>query len=137
MANTVEWAGRFKAEMSRLAGGTSRGRPAPLLFAVIQGGNSADLRRECVDRLQALEFDGYGFGGWPTGDSGELVDMVGVIAEMAPAGAPLHALGIGSPENLVAAWQLGYGLFDCVLPTRDARHKRLYAFRKGSEGSKP
>lgn len=136
VANTVEWAGRFKSEMSRLTDGASRGRPAPLLFAVIQGGNSADLRRECMDRLQALEFDGYGFGGWPTDDSGRLVEMVGMTADMAPAGAPLHALGIGSPENLVAAYRLGYGLFDCVLPTRDARHKRLYAFRKGSDGSK-
>ncbi len=134
VANTVEWAGRFKSEMTRLNDGAKGKRARPLLFAVIQGGNSPELRRECLDGLRPLEFDGYGFGGWPTDDSGQLVDMVGTAAEMAPAGAPLHALGIGNPENLVAAHRLGYGMFDCVLPTRDARHKRLYAFRKGAEG---
>ena len=136
VSNTVEWAGRFKMEMSRLTDTAKPARTGPLLFAVIQGGASANLRKECVEKLQPLGFDGYGFGGWPTDGSGELVDMVGQVAEMAPAGAPLHALGIGSPENLVAAYRLGYDLFDCVLPTRDARHKRLYAFRKGAEGSK-
>ena len=133
--NTVEWARRFKAEMERLRDAANSQIKGPLLFAVIQGGASAELRGECVDRLLPLEFDGYGFGGWPTNDSGELVDMVGCVAELTPSGVPLHALGIGNPESLVAAYRLGYDLFDCVLPTRDARHRRLYAFRKGTDGS--
>ena len=133
--NTVEWAARFKAEMARIFEAAAGERPAPLLFAVVQGGGSRGLRAECVDRLLPLGFDGYGYGGWPTDDAGELVDMVGLVAELAPEGAPLHALGIGKPESLAAAYRLGYDLFDCVLPTRDARHKRLYAFRQGRDGA--
>ena len=54
--------------------------------------------------------------------------MVAAVAEMLPRETPLHGLGIGKPENLVRAYDAGYRTFDCVLPTRDARHKRLYRF---------
>jgi queuine tRNA-ribosyltransferase len=50
-----------------------------------------------------------------------------------PAQFPIHALGIGHPKNLLACWELGYGIFDCAMPTRDARHGRLYAFRNSAD----
>ncbi len=99
----------------------------PLLFAVIQGGEDRALRAECAERLQEIGFDGYGFGGWPVADDGGLVDSVGQVADLLPDDLPLHGLGIGKPENVVAAWRLGYQTFDCTLPTRDARQGRLYA----------
>lgn len=120
--HTVAWAKRCREEFDR-----RRGDQPPLLFAIVQGGADADLRRACAERLLEIGFDGYGFGGWPIADDGGLVDMVGLVAELVPRGAPLHGLGIGKPENVVAAFAAGYRMFDCVIPTRDARHRRLYA----------
>ncbi len=75
-----------------------------------------------------IGFDGYGYGGWPVDQEGTLVEAVEMVAEWVPGHYPLHGLGIGKPENIVQAFQMGYNLFDCVLPTRDARHNRLYIF---------
>lgn len=134
--NTVRWAAACRGEFDRLL--SSRpgpgATPRPLLFAVVQGGNDPDLRRECAGRLLEIGFDGYGFGGWPIDEAGGLVDAVHLVAQLIPAGAPLHGLGIGRPDNLVEAWRAGYRLFDCALPTRDARRGRLFAFAGGGAG---
>jgi len=98
----------------------------PLLFAVVQGGDDQGLRAECAERLIELGFDGFGFGGWPIADDGGLVDAVGQVSDLLPDDVPLHGLGIGKPENVQAAWEMGYHTFDCTLPTRDARQGRLY-----------
>jgi len=129
---TVAWAKRCKEafEEQRPEGEDA---PRPLLFAVVQGGEDPALRAECAERLIEIGFDGYGFGGWPIADTGGLVEMVAHVAGLVPEGAPKHALGIGKPENLARAFALGYGLFDCALPTRDARHKRLFAFKAGGQ----
>lgn len=122
--NTVRWARECRAAFDRAV----EGRPArPLLFAVIQGGGDLGLRRECAQRLLEIGFDGFGFGGWPL-EHGRLSEMVAATAQLLPPGTPLHGLGIGKPENLVAAFRAGYRTFDCVIPTRDARHGRLFAF---------
>ncbi|HOZ48488.1 MAG TPA: tRNA guanosine(34) transglycosylase Tgt [Candidatus Hydrogenedentes bacterium] len=124
--HTVAWAQRCKVEFMRLVEAQPGEAGTPLLFSVVQGGRDRDLRRECAERLAEMGFDGFGFGGWPIADNGALVDEVGLVAELMPRGTPLHALGIGKPENVRAAFRMGYSLFDCTLPTRDARHRRLY-----------
>jgi queuine tRNA-ribosyltransferase len=123
--NTIRWA----QECREVHLETARHGERPLLYAVIQGGENPALRRECAQRLLEIGFDGYGYGGWPISDSGGLVDSVAMVAELVPRELPLHALGIGKPENLVRAWRFGYDTFDCVIPTRDARHGRMFAFR--------
>ncbi len=123
--NTVRWAKACRQEFDRRA---QRAGRKPLLFAVIQGGSDPALRRECAEQLLEVGFDGYGYGGWPVTEDGRLVEMVGHVAELIPARYPRWALGIGKPENVVKAAAMGYDLFDCVIPTRDARHGRLYAF---------
>ena len=125
LENTVLWAGACGSEFERLAEQTGR---RPLLFAVVQGGKDQALRRECAERLVEIGFDGYGYGGWPVDKEGRLLDVVGAVAEMIPAHALRWALGIGKPEHVVRSVACGYDLFDCVIPTRDARHGRLYAF---------
>jgi queuine tRNA-ribosyltransferase len=100
----------------------------PLVFAVVQGGLDHDLRRRCAEGLLEIGFDGFGFGGWPIDDHGRLVDMVAGVAELLPSEVPKHALGIGRPENVVAAFRAGYTMFDCTLPTRNARRGVLYVF---------
>ncbi len=122
--NTVRWA---RACRNAFDAATEARERKPLLFAVIQGGSDPALRRECADRLMEIGFDGFGFGGWPL-EGAVLSDMVAATAEMVPRGFPLHGLGIGKPENLVRACRAGYSLFDCVIPTRDARHGRLFTF---------
>ena len=125
--NTIAWAHAGRAEFDRL---TTRHAEKPMLFAVVQGGNDPDRRRRCADELLAVGFDGYGFGGWPVADDGRLVETVHQVAELIGPARLLWALGIGKPHHVAAAAEWGYDLFDCVIPTRDARHNRLYVFRQ-------
>jgi queuine tRNA-ribosyltransferase len=122
---TLVWARLCKAEFGRRLAQREDDGPLPLLFAVIQGGNDQDLRRRCAENLLEIGFDGFGFGGWPIGEEGELVDMVLRVPEMIPRGIPIHGLGIGKPENIVAAYRAGYHTFDSSFPTRAARRRRL------------
>ncbi len=125
---TVAWARRCKAEFERLVGQKEL-PPArrPLLFAVIQGGALPELRRRCAEELLEIGFDGFGYGGWPLDGEGNLLtDMIAYVRELVPSEYPLHALGVGHPAHVVTCVGLGYDLLDSVMPTRDARHGRLY-----------
>ncbi len=133
---TVRWARRCREELDRRA--SSRRADAPRIFAVVQGGGVESLRRQCAAELAAIGFDGYGFGGWPLAADGSLLaDPMRWVAESLPPSAPKHALGVGRPDHVVSAFALGYSIFDCALPTRDARHGRLYAFRPGWGAQRP
>jgi len=127
---TIDWAKRCKREFQRLIDqkGISK-EQRPLLFAVIQGGGSFELRKQCAHELLAIGFDGFGFGGWPLDSKGNLLtDILAYTRELISPQFPMHALGIGHPANIVECFKLGYNLFDSALPTRDARHGRLYTF---------
>jgi queuine tRNA-ribosyltransferase len=127
---TILWARRCKAEFERLVGEKGlREAERPLLLAVIQGGASRELRRHCAEALLEIGFDGYGYGGWPLDGQGHLLtDIFAYLRELVPRQFPLHALGVGHPAHVVTCVELGYGLLDSVMPTRDARHGRLYVF---------
>lgn len=129
---TVRWALRCKEEFVRQIRhrkyGT--GAPTPLLFGVVQGGGEAERRQRCAARLLEIGFDGYGYGGWPLDSHGNLLeDMLAATRAAIPAEFPMHALGVGHPESVAACYRMGYDIFDCALPTRDARTGRLYTFR--------
>jgi queuine tRNA-ribosyltransferase len=128
---TAVWALRCRAEFDKLAEQKGlEGDMRPKLFGVVQGGGSAELRRECAEALLEIGFDGYGYGGWPLNQEGGLLeDMLAVTRELIPREFPLHGLGIGHPEYILRAYQLGYQTFDSALPTRDARRGRLYTFQ--------
>lgn len=130
MQRTVAWAKRCRAEFDHLLAekGLSEAQ-RPKLVAVVQGGGDIDLRRQCAARLLEIGFDGYGYGGWPLdADNNLLIDVLGWVREFVPRQFTLHALGVGHPENVAACVRLGYELFDSTMPTRDARHGRLYRF---------
>jgi len=74
-------------------------------------------------------FDGYGYGGWPLDSDSQLVeDMLSLLRALIPEKYTVHALGIGHPPYVARCTKIGYGLFDSAMPTRDARHGRLYRF---------
>jgi queuine tRNA-ribosyltransferase len=127
---TVTWAKRCKAEFSKLIQQKRLDEiQRPRLFGVVQGGGSKELRKQCADALLGIGFDGFGYGGWPLdGQGGLLEDILGYTRELIPAQFPMHALGVGHPKNVQACYRLGYGIFDSAMPTRDARHGRLYAY---------
>ncbi|MHB0874600.1 MAG: tRNA-ribosyltransferase family protein [Anaerolineae bacterium] len=126
---TLKWALRGKKEFDRLTARRDPPESRPLLMAVIQGGGHPDLRRRCAEGLLAAGFAAFGFGGWPLdGEHHLLEDILAYTRDLVPAEMPLHALGIGHPRHVVACVRLGYDIFDSAMPTRDARHGRLYAF---------
>lgn len=129
---TVRWAGECKETYLKLIDQKRLDAESqPKLMAVVQGGLSPDLRRQCAEALLAIGFDAYGYGGWPLDNEGHLLeDVVGYVRELIPADFPLHALGIGHPANVLACVRMGYTLFDSTMPTRDARHGRLLVFTR-------
>ena len=131
---TILWAKRSKAEFERQCqrlGLTEKTRP--YLLAVVQGGKWQKLRAECAKRLVKIGFDGYGYGGWPIADNGDFDYLSAkTIAKHVPKNSFLYGLGVGKPQEIVKLVGLGYNIFDCVLPTRDARHGRLYVFKANS-----
>lgn len=127
---TIAWARRCKAEFKRLlAARQPSPLPPPLLFAVIQGGGYRELRQRCAEALLETGFDGYGYGGWPLDSQGNLLaDLLAYTRSLVPQQFPMHALGVAHPANVVECVRLGYELADGAMPTRDARHNRLYRF---------
>lgn len=138
VSRTIAWAKRARKEFDRLIGEKNKNpEKTPKIFGVIQGGGEFDLRQRCAEALLEIGFDGFGFGGWPLdGDGKLLVEILELTRSLVPGEFPLHALGIGHPHNVLAGYNLGYGIFDCAMPTRDARHGRLYSFTQpaGSDG---
>ena len=133
---TVRWARRCREEFDRQV--AQRGGAAPRMFAVVQGGGVEVLRRQCAigagrDRLRRLRLRRLAAG--CRRRPARRADALG--GRVAAADAPKHALGIGRPDHVVNAFALGYSIFDCALPTRDARHGRLYAFRAGWRRRRP
>jgi queuine tRNA-ribosyltransferase len=137
VTRTIKWAGRCKREfVHQLEQRRLLPDKSPLLLAVIQGGGNRELRKECAEALLEMGFDAYGLGGWPLDTEGHLLlDVIAYIRELVPTQWPMHALGIGQPANVVACAKLGYSLFDSTMPTRDARHGRLYVFDQDPTGS--
>lgn len=126
---TIAWARRCRDAFQRIVHQKRFAQEQrPLLFAVIQGGGYRELRRRCTEELLAMGFDGFGYGGWPLDRQGHLLtDLIAYVRELVPPGFPMHALGVGHPANVLECARIGYRLFDSSMPTRDARHGRLYA----------
>lgn len=122
---TISWAKRCKQEFEKLI--SNRSDTSPKIFAVVQGGGHLDLRKKCADALLEIGFDGYGYGGWPLDNKGNLLrDILAFTRECIPASFPMHALGVGHPLSVRDCYKLGYDMFDSAMPTRDARRGRLY-----------
>jgi queuine tRNA-ribosyltransferase len=103
-----------------------------LLFGIVQGSVYHDLRRKSAEQLVEMNFDGYALGGLSVGEEKEIMyDMIGFTTPFLPKEKPHYLMGVGTPENLVEAVSLGIDMFDCVMPTRNARNGSLFT----SEGT--
>jgi queuine tRNA-ribosyltransferase len=120
-ALTYRWAKRSR-EAQRQTG--------QLLFGIIQGGMYPDLRAQAVEELVEIGFDGYALGGLSVGEPTELMmDLTEETAARMPAEYPRYLMGVGTPENLVESVYRGIDMFDCVMPTRNARNGMLFTSR--------
>lgn len=131
MDRTILWAKKCRKEFDRLVeknGMDEKNRP--LLFSVIQGGNDKEERKYCAEKLLEIGFDGYGYGGYAIRDGKLDLELSKYIVDLIPEDKLSFALGVGRPSDIAALSEMGWDIFDCVLPTRDARHKRLYTFTR-------
>ena len=114
---TAAWAARARTAF------LAQERPELNQFGIVQGGTDLDLRAESVERTRAVGFDGYALGGLSVGESRDaMLDTLAAIVPLLPEDQPRYLMGLGDPIGMVDAVALGIDLFDCVLPTRFARH---------------
>lgn len=121
---TVRWAEVCRQEQAVQPAGPT---PGQMLFGIVQGGGYADLRRECAERLVAMDFPGYAIGGVSVGEpEPEMMKAVEATEPWLPAGKPRYTMGLGQPHQIVKLVARGVDMFDCVLPTRVARNGTAY-----------
>ena len=124
MIRTHDWAKRAKATHQRIKDQS--------LFGIVQGGDSTLLRIESAARTKELDFDGYAIGGLSVGESRSvMIEMLDVLAEndSLPNDQPRYLMGVGDPRGMIEAIMRGIDMFDCVLPTRLARHGVLLTWQ--------
>ncbi len=118
MELSLRWAERSKA---------AHAAHSSALFGIIQGGMYAHLRDISLTGLKQIGFDGYAVGGLSVGEGkGEMFRILAHVAPQLPSDRPRYLMGVGTPEDLVGAVRLGMDMFDCVLPTRNARNGWLF-----------
>ncbi len=137
--NSIEltrvWAERCKVQFEKLFPPSSVVTDAsvtrPLLFGIVQGGLHEDLRLKSMADLTQIGFDGYALGGLAVGESNAaMYEVLRAVAHRLPADHPRYLMGVGKPENILEAVKQGMDMFDCVMPTRNARHGLLYTKMK-------
>jgi queuine tRNA-ribosyltransferase len=134
---TTRWARRSRAEFDSLQSATilsdnwpQSAIPNAWLFGINQGSVYHDLRRESLEQLVEIGFDGYAIGGLGVGEEKEqMYDAVEFIAPQMPHGRPRYLMGVGTPEDLVECVARGVDMFDCVMPTRNARNGQVFTAR--------
>lgn len=108
----------------------ARRDPDQLMFGIVQGGLFEDLRRGCAEALSEMAFDGFAVGGLGVGEGEAQLKAIGdFTAALLPEERPRYLMGVGRPQDIVHAVRAGYDLFDCVIPTRNARNGTLFTSR--------
>lgn len=128
MELSLRWAERSKAafEAQVASGGATRGQA---LFAIVQGGVDADLRRQSAEALVSMDFPGYAVGGLAVGEGHDLmVSTLDATLPFLPQDKPRYLMGVGTPLDLIESVRRGIDMFDCVLPTRNGRHGLAYTW---------
>ena len=123
MRRTTEWARRSREAFDPVSSGRA-------VFGIVQGGTHEDLRREHAESILGMGFDGIAVGGVSVGESRAKIRAIGsLMGECLPAGLPHYMMGLGTPADLVHLIGHGFDMFDCVMPTRNARNGTLFTMR--------
>jgi queuine tRNA-ribosyltransferase len=131
MQRSARWAARCRGRMAELRSGAAEGvtvtTTGQAQFGIVQGGVYQDLREESVEATMRVGFEGYAIGGLSVGEPVDLMyAVVAHTARLLPADQPRYLMGTGTPEDLVESVARGVDMFDCVMPTRNARNGQLF-----------
>ncbi len=123
MELSLRWAERSQSAFARM------GKPGQALFAIVQGGTDAELRRRSAEALVAMNFPGYAVGGLAVGEGHDMMlATLDATLPILPADKPRYLMGVGTPLDLIESVRRGIDMFDCVLPTRNGRHGLAYTW---------
>ena len=129
IARTTRWLARCKREMARLNELPDTINPNQMLFGINQGSTYADLRIRHMQEIAALDLNGYAIGGLAVGETAqEMYDTIEAVEPYMPMDKPRYLMGVGTPVNILEGVYRGVDLFDCVMPSRNARHGTLFTW---------
>lgn len=129
-ARTERWLERCKAEMDRLNALPDTVNPRQLLFGINQGATYEDLRIANMKKIAELDLPGYAIGGLAVGEPKEdMYRIISAVEPYMPADRPRYLMGVGTPGNIIEGVARGVDLFDCVMPSRNARHGHLFTHK--------
>ncbi len=124
---TVRWLYRCRDELNRLNGLEETINRSQLLFGINQGGVYTDIRREHMERIRELDLPGYAIGGLAVGEKTEVMyEVISQVEQYMPSDRPRYLMGVGTPVNILESVARGIDFFDCVMPSRNARHGNLF-----------
>ncbi len=127
---TIRWLKRCRAEMDRLNAEEGTVNKHQLLFGINQGGTYEDLRIENMKAIREINCDGYAIGGLAVGETADVMyHIIETVEPYMPEDKPRYLMGVGTPQNIVEAVYRGVDFFDCVMPSRNARHGNLFTWR--------
>ncbi len=121
---SLDWAERSKISLENIP---EKYNYQQFLFGIGQGGMFSELRKEYINRMVEIDFDGYSLGGLSVGEPAEIMyEMIEISTEILPKDKPRYLMGVGTPANILEAIERGIDMFDCVLPTRNARNGQIF-----------
>ena len=127
---TTRWLYRCKDEMERLNSLPDTINKMQMLFGINQGGTYEDLRIKHMQEISQLDLDGYAIGGLAVGESTEdMYRIIEAVEPYMPADKPRYLMGVGTPSNIIEAVARGVDMFDCVMPSRNARHATVFTWK--------
>ncbi len=127
---TIRWLHRCKQEMDRLNSLEGTINPRQMLFGINQGGTYEDIRIENMKEISQLDLDGFAIGGLAVGETEqEMYRIIEAVEPYMPKDKPRYLMGVGTPVNILEAVYRGVDLFDCVMPTRNARHGHIFTWQ--------
>lgn len=129
-ARTTRWLVRCKTELERLNTLPDTVNPDQMLFGINQGCTYADIRKDHMKEIADLDLDGYAIGGLAVGEPKEVMyDIISEVEPFMPRDKVRYLMGVGTPGNMIEAVSRGVDLFDCVMPTRNARHGQIFTWK--------
>ena len=126
---TARWLYRCKTELDKLKRQEGAVNPQQMLFGINQGSTYTDIRVDHMKKIRELNLDGYAIGGLAVGESAEeMYRVIEAVTPEMPADKPRYLMGVGTPVNILEAVRRGVDLFDCVMPSRNARHGHAFTW---------